>query len=267
MIRSFKAAAIQLNGTPDLDANLAAAEIHVTEAAAAGATLIGLPENFSFIGPEDERVRRAGEIAIRSESFVLEQARRHRITLLGGGFAVPASSGKTWNRALLAGPDGALATYDKIHLFDVDLPDQTMRESATVDPGTSTAVYESKDCGVLGLSICYDLRFPELYRELVKQGAEILMVPSAFTAYTGAAHWEILLRARAIENTCFVVAPAQCGHHFGTRTSYGHAMIVSPWGTVLAEAGEEPGMAIAEIDADALTEARSRVPSLRHRTL
>jgi predicted amidohydrolase len=162
-------------------------------------------------------------------------------------------------------PDGdVIARYDKIHLFDVDLPSgETYRESNTVEAGDE-AVTASLPWARLGLTICYDLRFPQLYRALAKAGAEILTVPSAFTETTGKAHWHVLLRARAIENTCFVVAPAQGGEHANGRRTYGHSLIVSPWGEILAEAGVDPGVITAEIDLNQIAEIRSRLPSLEH---
>ena len=264
---AFLAAAVQLNSTPDLDENLKQAEHWIAEAVEHGAALVGLPENFSFLGPEPEKVTRAQEIAEKSEAFLAAQAALHGITLLGGGYAVPAPSGKTFNRSLLVGPDGEIARYDKIHLFDVDLPEQTFRESDTVESGTEVVVADADPLGSLGLSICYDLRFPELYRRLAQQGAHTLTVPSAFTGFTGHAHWEVLLRARAIENTCYVFAPAQCGRHFADRVSHGHALIVDPWGSMLSDAGTEPGYALAEIDPARVAEVRARIPSLNHRAL
>jgi predicted amidohydrolase len=260
-------AAIQINSTPDIDANLVQAAGLIEQAAAADADLIVLPENFSFLGPEQEKLARVNEISERSRAFVREKAAATGAILLGGGFAVPSPEGKTYNRALLTGPDGDIAVYDKIHLFDVDLPDQPLRESVTVTPGREVVTAETDNLGVLGLSICYDLRFPELYRELVERGATSLLIPASFTAFTGAAHWRLLVRARAVENTCFVVAANQCGAHFGDRASYGHSLIVDPWGEVLAEAGSEPACVTATIDPARLTEIRQRIPSLSNRRL
>lgn len=261
----FTAAVIQMTSTPDLDHNLAEAEGFVRAAAREGARWIGLPENFSFFGPEAQRRQQAAAIAARSEAFLLQTARTLGVWILGGGHPAPAPDGRTYNRSVLVGPEGTAATYDKIHLFDVDLPDQPYRESDHTAPGSSTVIAEAGGCGRIGLSICYDLRFPELYRDLSAQGAEILAVPAAFTAYTGPDHWMPLLRARAIENTCFVVAPAQCGTHFQNRATHGHAAILDPWGTVLADAGDHPGWAVAEMDPNRLREVRTRIPSLRHR--
>ena len=267
-MQTYLAAAVQLNSTSDLVANLDQAAALISKAAACDAKLIALPENFSFLGPEDEKLRRAGEITAHSELFLKKQARSHHVFLLGGGHPAPASSGKTYNRSLLIGPDGEVkAQYDKIHLFDVDLPSQSLRESDTVEPGHKLVHIHDNTLGCVVLSICYDIRFPELYRLLSARGADVILVPAAFTAYTGKDHWEVLLRARAIENTCYVIAPAQCGHHFGKRDSYGHALIVDPWGHVLADAGSEPGIALAEVSPKRIGDVRMTLPSLRHRKL
>jgi predicted amidohydrolase len=195
-------------------------------------------------------------------------AQRYQITLLGGGFPVPTESGQVYNTALLIGPSGEeLVRYEKVHLFDVNLPDgNTYKESQTVLAGLNLPpIYPSKDFGNLGLSVCYDVRFPELYRHLSQMGAEVLTVPAAFTAYTGKDHWQVLLQARAIENTCYMIAPAQTGKHYGIRQSHGHAMIIDPWGIILADAGDKPGVAIAAIEPARLEQVRRQMPSLQHR--
>jgi predicted amidohydrolase len=175
------------------------------------------------------------------------------------------SDTKTANRSFLIGPDGRIAArYDKIHLFDVNLPSgETYRESNTVAPGDD-AVVANLPWARVGLSVCYDLRFPQLYRTLAKAGAEILTVPSAFTETTGKAHWHVLLRARAIENACFVMAPAQGGEHANGRRTYGHSLIVGPWGDIIAEGGIDPGIVAAELDLGEIAAARGRVPALNH---
>jgi len=266
-VSSFLAAAVQLTSTPDPDANLAAAEEQIELAARRGAELVGLPENFAFMGDDAQRIALAPELAERCSRFLVTMARRYQVTLLGGGFPVPASEGATFNRAELIGREGELlARYDKIHLFDVDLPDgNTYRESATVQPGNAVPpVVEVPGLGCIGLSICYDVRFPELYRHLAGAGATVLMVPAAFTAFTGKDHWQVLLQARAIENTAYVLAPAQTGLHYGRRQTHGHATVIDPWGTVLADAGVSPGAAIAPIDPDHLKRIRGQMPSLQH---
>ena len=261
------AAAIQLTSTPDLDANLAEAERWIEQAANHGASLIGLPENFSYLGPDAKRVEMAEEIARRSEELLIREAARRGVWILGGGHPAPAPDEKAYNRGVLVGPEGIVATYDKIHLFDVNLPERAYRESDRTAAGHAVVTADAGSCGRIGLSICYDLRFPELYRELAARGADILSVPSAFTAYTGRDHWLPLLQARAIENTCFVIAPAQCGTHFPGRTTHGHALILDPWGTLLADAGTTPGLAIANLDPSRLNDVRNLIPSLKHRRL
>jgi predicted amidohydrolase len=181
---------------------------------------------------------------------------------------VPLNSTKVYNTALLIDPSGSeLARYQKVHLFDVNVPDgNTYRESSTVMSGTQLPpVYPSEQLGNLGLSVCYDVRFPELYRHLSYKGADILFVPAAFTAYTGKDHWQVLLQARAIENTCYVIAPAQTGRHYAMRHTHGHAMIIDPWGLILDDAGDTPGVAIAEINPARLQQVRRQMPSLEHR--
>ncbi len=267
-MKSYLAAAVQMNSVPDLQKNLAQAEELIDVAARRGAELVSLPENFSFLGDEDAKLAQAGAIAEESEKFLKTMAQRFQVTMLGGGFPVPVEDGKVYNTALLVAPNGQeLARYEKVHLFDVNLPDgNTYRESETVLAGSRVPpIHPSKELGNLGLSVCYDVRFPELYRQMAQLGAEVLFVPAAFTAYTGKDHWQILLQARAIENTCYVIAPAQTGRHNSIRQSHGHAMIIDPWGVILADAGEEPGVAIAEIRPARLEQVRRQMPSLQHR--
>ncbi|NES21635.1 MAG: carbon-nitrogen hydrolase family protein [Symploca sp. SIO3E6] len=267
-MKSYLAAAIQMTSLSDLDKNLVEAEALIDLAVRQGAELVSLPENFSFMGVEEDKIAQAQTIAQASEKFLKTMAQRFQITILGGGFPVPVTEDKVYNTALLIAPDGAeLARYHKVHLFDVNLPDgNTYRESSTVMSGTELpTVYSSEELGNLGLSVCYDVRFPELYRHLSHQGAEILFVPAAFTAYTGKDHWQVLLQARAIENTCYVIAPAQTGRHYAMRQTHGHAMIVDPWGTILADASDTPGVAIAEINPARLQQVRRQMPSLQNR--
>ncbi|MFM7448218.1 MAG: carbon-nitrogen hydrolase family protein [Leptolyngbyaceae cyanobacterium] len=267
-MRSYLAAAIQMTSLPDLQKNLVQAEELIDLAVRQGAELIGLPENFSFLGEESDKLAQGETIAQESEKFLKTMAQRFQVTLLGGGFPVPVGNGKVYNTALLVGPDGGeLARYEKVHLFDVNVPDgNTYRESITVLAGLRLPpVYPSKELGNLGLSVCYDVRFPELYRHLAQMGAEVLFVPAAFTAFTGKDHWQVLLQARAIENTCYVIAPAQTGRHYSMRQSHGHAMIVDPWGVVLADAGDQPGVALAAINPSRLDQVRRQMPSLQHR--
>jgi predicted amidohydrolase len=257
-----------MTSLPDLEKNLVQAEELIDLAVRQGAELVTLPENFSFLGREMDKIAQAGAIAEASEKFLKTMAQRFQVTILGGGFPVPVDSEKVYNTALLIDPNGQeLACYQKVHLFDVNLPDgNTYQESSTVMAGTQfPTVYFSEQLGNLGLSICYDVRFPELYRHLAYKGADILFVPAAFTAYTGKDHWQVLLQARAIENTCYVIAPAQTGQHYALRQSHGHAMIIDPWGGILADAGDEPGVAIAEINPGRLQQIRRQMPSLEHR--
>lgn len=267
-MKSYLAAAVQMNSVPDLDKNLAQAEDLIDLAVKQGAELVCLPENFSFLGDETAKLQQAEQIAQASEKFLKTMAQRYQINLLGGGFPMPTNNGKVYNTALLVGPAGdELVRYEKVHLFDVNLPDgNTYQESQTVLAGTRLPpLYPSKELGHLGLSVCYDVRFPELYRHLSQMGAEVLIVPAAFTAYTGKDHWQVLLQARAIENTCYVIAPAQTGRHNARRQSHGHAMIVDPWGVILTDAGSKPGVAIASIEPTRIEQVRRQMPSLQHR--
>lgn len=267
-MKSYLAAAIQMTSVPDLEKNLVHAEELIDLAVRQGAELVTLPENFSFLGDEAAKIAQAESICQASEKFLKTMAQRYQVVILGGGYPVPAQAGKVHNTALLIDANGQeLLRYEKAHLFDVNLPDgNTYQESNIVVSGKALpAVYASKDLGHLGISVCYDVRFPELYRHLSQMGAEVLMIPAAFTAFTGKDHWQVLLQARAIENTCYVVAPAQTGFHNARRQSHGHAMIIDPWGVVLADAGDKPGVAIAEIKPSRLEQVRRQMPSLQHR--
>jgi len=265
-------AVVQMTSTSDADANWRVAQDLIGRAAGHGAELVATPENTNYLGPHQEKVRLAEPLDGPTCSRFAGLARRHGIHLLLGSFneLEAGGSGRCHNSSVLFGPDGRqLAVYRKIHLFDVDLsPDVRFTESATVRPGTEV-VTASTPLGTLGLSICYDLRFAELYRALAERGAEILAVPSAFTATTGQDHWRVLLRARAIETQCWVLAPAQTGLHDdkGLRHSYGHAMIVDPWGEVVATAAAGPGLALAEIDRKRVAEVRRAMPVADHRRL
>ena len=267
-MKSYLAAAISMTSVPDLAKNLLQAEELIDLAIRQGAELVTLPENFSFLGGEEEKISQAEAIATASEKFLKTVAQKYQITILGGGYPVPTTDGKVYNVASLIEPNGIeVARYEKAHLFDVNLPDgNTYQESNTVKAGTKLpSVYKSKNYGNLGISICYDIRFSELYRHLSNTGAEVIFIPAAFTAYTGKDHWQVLLQARAIENTCYIIAPAQTGNHYGRRQSHGHAMIVDPWGLILADTGDKPGVAIAEIDSSHLEQVRRQMPSLQHR--
>ena len=265
----FLAAAVQITSTSNIEANFSIAEEQIELASRRGAELVGLPENFAFLGDDQKRLEIASTLSEKCSHFLVTMARRYQVVLLGGGFPVPAGDGQhTLNRAELVGRDGQLlCRYDKIHLFDVDLPDgNKYRESETViSGGNLPCVVDIPGLCKIGLSICYDVRFPELYRYLISQGAELLMIPAAFTAFTGKDHWQILLQSRAIENTAYVVAPAQTGLHYRRRQSHGHAMIIDPWGTVMADAGIQPGAAIAPVDNSRVKSIRNQMPCINHR--
>jgi predicted amidohydrolase len=269
-MKPYLAAAIQMTSKPDLDKNLIEAEELIELAVRQGAELVGLPENFAFLGLEVDKIAQATDIALKTEKFLKKMAQRFQITILGGGFPVPVAEdpSKAYNTAVLVDPDGReISRYQKVHLFDVDVPDgNTYRESSTVMAGSSLPdIYISENLGKIGLSICYDVRFPELYRHLSHKGVDVLFIPAAFTAFTGKDHWQILLQARAIENTAYVIAPAQTGNHYERRYTHGHAMIIDPWGVILADAGDKPGVAVAEINPYRLQQVRQQMPSLQHR--
>jgi deaminated glutathione amidase len=270
-----KAAVIQMNAVPERDANLAAAAALLREAARAGAQLAVLPENFACMGARETDKLALAEADGRGpiQDFLAEQARTLSLWIVGGTIplAVPGDSGRVYATCGVWNADGdRVARYDKIHLFDIEVPDgsgERYRESATIAPGAPLPVVVDTPLGRLGLSVCYDLRFPELYRALVAQGAQILCAPSAFTARTGAAHWELLLRARAVENLCHVLASNQCGSHAGGRRTWGHSCIVDPWGRLLGDAGDAPGIVVAALDAEARAAQRRSFPALDHRRL
>jgi predicted amidohydrolase len=266
----MRLAAVQLTSVDDLAANLEAARAGIAEAAAGGAELVGLPENFAYLRREGLPIPCAQGLDGEIVGFLRGEARRHRIWLLGGTFPEAADAGRVYNTSVLLSPEGALeAVYRKIHLFDVDLRAQgggEFRESACIAPGQEIAVAKTP-FGGLGLSVCYDLRFPELYRAQAERGVRILAVPAAFAVETGRDHWEVLLRARAIENQAFVLAPAQVGRHSPERASYGRSLIVDPWGLVLARAPDRPCVILADCDLGAQDRVRAALPVLAHRRL
>jgi predicted amidohydrolase len=265
----FLAAAIQMLACDDKGTNQQEASRWVTEAAARGARVVVLPEVFIWRGNKKEEKNAAESIPGPTSDFLQSLARNLGIYLLGGSVleAIPESP-KAYNTSLLFGPQGnLLASYRKIHLFDVDLENGvTARESDTREFG-DTAVVAKTDLCPMGLTVCYDLRFPELYRILATQGSQLIFVPSAFTAYTGKAHWEALLRARAIENQVYIIAPDQFGKNPRSFETHGHSMIVDPWGKVLAELPDGSGIVIAEVDLDFLAKVRAELPALSHRKL
>jgi predicted amidohydrolase len=279
-------ACIQLTSNDDIAANIARVEQLVAEAAGKGAEFVATPENvFLMAAANDPHPKREREKWTQAEHpgvvAAAKMAKRHGVWLLVGSVAVDGGQmtddGKTYNRSILFNPQGEIAaTYDKIHLFDVEVGDgQSYRESTKMLAGEKVVLgnlclvqSEKKLLSTkLGLTICYDLRFPQLYRALAKAGAEIIAVPSAFTQVTGEAHWHVLLRARAIENGCFIIAPAQTGMHPGGRKTYGHSLVVDPWGKILADGGTEEGVVMAEIDLDEVKKIRAKIPSLGHDTM
>lgn len=267
MSNPLMTACVQLNSGPDIDDNLKAAGKLIREAAVEGAEFIVTPENTDFIRETKEL---SLETALEENKhpgpiFFSEVAKQLGVWLLIGSMKIKISEDKMANRSFLFSKTGQLmATYDKIHLFDCDLPTgEVHRESDMIEAGTKAAVVKTPWKPV-GLSICYDLRFPYLYRSLAQRGADIIAVPAAFTVPTGKAHWETLLRARAIETGSFILAPAQCGEHEGGRETYGHSMIIGPWGKVLAEREENtPGIIMRKLHFEDVTKARFAIPSLK----
>ncbi|MEJ8570328.1 carbon-nitrogen hydrolase family protein [Microbaculum marinum] len=263
----FTAACVQLQGTRSVDRNLEAVVALVAEAARQGADYVQTPEQTGIMELDRRKLFESitDEAGDRVLARLRAQARELGIWLHVGSLAIRLSDTQAANRAFMIAPSGEIAArYDKIHMFDVDLPNgETYRESRTYRPGT-TAVVADLPWARVGLTVCYDIRFPYLYRALAKAGATVLTAPAAFTKTTGEAHWHVFQRARAIENGAFVITAAQGGLHENGRSTYGHSMIVSPWGEILAEAGTEPEVIVAEIDMASVGEARQRVPSLTH---
>ncbi|MEQ8666685.1 MAG: carbon-nitrogen hydrolase family protein [Rhodospirillales bacterium] len=272
----FNVALIQTTSGRNPDDNVRAITPMIEDAAGAGADLIMLPETVSMMESDAAQLRAKA----RNESYTTalaafaETVRSLKVWLMAGSMVIAPETGSSnasgdsaalANRSFLVGPDGEIrARYDKVHMFDVELASgERYRESANYRPGDRLVVAETP-WGGLGMTVCYDLRFPHLYRALAQAGARYFSIPSAFTRPTGKAHWEVLLRARAIENGCFVFAPAQCGKHESGRETHGHSMIVDPWGQVLADGGESPGIVSATIDPARVASARKQVPSLNH---
>ncbi len=264
---AFKAAMIQMRAGLTPAANIDAAARMIGEAKSAGADYVLTPEMTNIMEVKRERLFAtiAAEDADTSLATLRELARKLGIYVHVGSLAIKISPDRAANRSFLIDPKGNLAArYDKIHMFDVDLEGgESYRESRTYLPGEQ-AVLSDLPWGRLGLTICYDLRFPALYRALAEGGAAMLTIPSAFTQQTGEAHWHVLIRARSIENGCFVFAAAQGGKHENGRETFGHSLIVDPWGRILAEGGTKPGVVMAEIDLSEVAKARSHIPSLQH---
>lgn len=264
---TVRTACIQLNAGPEVAANLDAAGTLIREAAGQGAQFIATPENTCHIrSPQSAKLKSAKpEDQHAGVPYFSGLAQDLGVWLLAGSMSILLDDNRIANRSFLFSDKGDIvARYDKIHLFDVDLPTgESHRESDLVKPG-ELAVVADLPWAKIGLSICYDLRFSHLYRDLAKAGASILAVPAAFTVPTGQAHWQTLLRTRAIETGSFVIAPAQCGTHEGDRKTYGHSLIIGPWGDVLAEGDEQPGIIMADLDLDAVKKARESIPALKH---
>jgi predicted amidohydrolase len=276
----FLVAAVQLQSTSNESGNLDLASTLIERAAGYGARFAATPENTNFLGPHQDKVKGAQPLDGPVCARFSELARQHSMYLLLGSFNEQAAAMEVGggdgggtptrcnNTSVLFGPDGArIAVYRKIHLFDVDVSEEVrFKESATIAPG-SEVVAAATELGTVGLTVCYDLRFPELYAALVRKGAQILTVPSAFTLMTGKDHWYALLRARAIETQCYVIAPAQSGKHDdrGLRHSYGHSLVIDPWGQVIGSASDGPGLALAEIDLERVARVRRQIPVSEHR--
>jgi predicted amidohydrolase len=267
MRETIRAACVQLRSSDDVQENLKITSAYIREAHGKGARFIGTPENTCLMAPDggaklEKSFPEGKDPALPAFCRLAEDL---GIWLLIGSLAIKVSDTKTANRSFFIGPNGGiLARYDKIHLFDVNLPSgESYRESNTVAPG-SGAVVVSLPWGKVGMTVCYDLRFPQVHRALAKAGADILTVPAAWTETTGKVHWQVLVQARAIETGCFVFAPTQGGLHANGRRTYGHSVIVAPWGDVLAEGGIEPGIILADLDLNKVEEARARIPALQH---
>ena len=265
--RPFRAACVQVTAGAEVGPNIEAASALIREAHAVGADLITTPEMVSLIENHsralfEKTYEQDSDPALRAFSALAGEL---GVWLLIGSLPIKLSPDKVANRCFLIDATGAIAaSYDKIHMFDVDLPDGQFYEESRDYRAGAEAVVAELPWGRLGLSICYDLRFPSLYRALAKAGAGFITIPAAFTRFTGQSHWHILVRARAIETGCFVIAPAQTGEHQGKRETYGHSLIVDPWGNVLADGGTDSGIITADIDPKLIGEARGRVPSLQH---
>jgi nitrilase len=266
----MKIAALQMVSTPDLGRNLDAAARLIDSAAARGAALVALPEYFCLMGRRDDDKLAIAEPpgAGPIQQFLAAQARRHGLWVVGGTLPLrEPGHERVRNSCLVFAPDGALAArYDKMHLFAFDNGSERFDEGRVLEAGDTPVALQAGALRV-GLSVCYDLRFPELYRALMQPPCDLICVPSAFTYTTGRAHWELLLRARAVENQCVVLAPAQGGTHESGRRTWGHSMIVDPWGDVLACQAEGEGVVLAEVDAARRETVRTQLPALRHRRL
>lgn len=267
----MRIAAVQMVSTPDVGRNLSAAQRLIADAAHAGAHFVALPEYFCFMGRRDDEKLAIAEVSGDGpiQRFLADAARRHGVWLVGGTLpmAIEGRPDRVRNASCVFSPDGELAArYDKLHLFSFDNGRERYDEARVLDAGQAPVALQVGTVR-LGLSVCYDLRFPELYRALMTPPCDLIAVPSAFTYTTGQAHWEVLLRARAIENQCYVIAPAQGGEHGTGRRTWGHSLIVDPWGLVLACRDEGEGVVVADIDSERLASVRRQLPALEHRRL
>jgi predicted amidohydrolase len=263
----MKIALIQMTSGPDIAANQSYLTDKIREAAKAGAVFIATPENSDYM-VDDKQSAAALSMEEAAHPYLphfKNLARELNVWILLGSIKIKASDEKRYNRSYLLSPSGGVAaSYNKIHLFDVTLPSGEVRQESQGVMAGDKAVIVDTDFGKVGMTVCYDVRFPHLYRKLAQAGAGILTVPAAFTVSTGEMHWEVLLRARAIENGAFVIAPAQCGTHDGGRKTYGHSMVVDPWGKILAKAGDTPTILYADIDKQEIARFRQAIPSLSH---
>jgi len=268
MSERMRVAAVQTIAGGDVAENLAQAEMLVAEAATQGAKLIVLPEYFGILGAHatDKLAAKERDGAGPQQDFLARMAHEHQAIVVGGSVPIATEeAGRVRSACLVYGPDGGrIARYDKIHLFRFAQGSEDYDETRTIQPGEAVVAFDAP-CGRVGLSICYDVRFPELYRALGE--CALLLVPAAFTATTGAAHWELLLRTRAVENQCYVLAAAQGGLHPNGRRTWGHSMLVDPWGAIVAMQGEGPGVVVGDIDPERLAEVRRQLPALAHRVL
>lgn len=263
----FTAACLQVNAGNDMQANLDFVQALGRQAVERGADMLFMPENVLMMewGRANIIAKASPEGTHPGLAGLRDLARELKVWIHGGSLAVLLPNDRVANRTCVLTPDGDIAaTYDKIHMFDVDLGNgESYRESSTFEPGDKSVLVDLP-WGRLGLSICYDLRFPHLFRALAKAGADFLTIPAAFTRTTGMAHWHVLQRARAIETGCWVISPAQCGTHANDRQTYGHSLVVDPWGQVVADGGAEPGLVMAEVNPAMVAEVRGKVPSLGH---
>ena len=267
MTTTFRAACIQNTATRDIAANIAWVCERIVEARSEGADFITLSETVGLIEPVNAQIPDAcySEAEDAGLSAFQQQARALEVTVLVGSQLIKTDDQRIVNRSFLLDSQGEIvARYDKLHLFDIELSNGEFYQESDVITAGDKAVLATTPWGKLGMTVCYDLRFAALYRELAQNGAQFITIPAAFTQTTGKAHWHTLVRARAIETASFIIAPNQCGHHADKRKSWGHSLIVNPWGVILADGGTEPGIIYADIDLSEVDKARSRIPALKH---